>query len=56
MSIPGLWDAIGLFADEERVGTCEDKFIAVDFDFATLLLPSVPASPPFWGSLSSWNS
>ena len=23
--------------DEELVGTCEDKFIAVDFDFATIL-------------------
>ena len=32
MSIPGLLDAIGLLADEELVGTCEDKFIAVDFD------------------------
>ena len=59
MSIPGLLDAIGLFADGELVGTSEDKFIAVDFDFATLL------SSPFcscilfaivWGSLSSWNS
>ena len=29
-------DAIGLFADEELVGTWEDKLIAVDFDFATL--------------------
>ena len=27
-------DAIGLFADEELVGTCEDRF---NFDFATLL-------------------
>ena len=27
MSIPGLLDAIGLFADEELVGTCEDRFI-----------------------------
>ena len=25
------------FGDEELVGTCEDKFIAVDFDFATIL-------------------
>ena len=25
------------FAEEELVGRCEDKFIAVDFDFATLL-------------------
>ena len=33
MSIPGLLDAIGLFADEELAGTCEDKFIAVDFWF-----------------------
>ena len=37
MSIPGLLDAIGLFADEKLVGTSEDRFIAVDFDFATLL-------------------
>ena len=37
MSIPGLFDAIGLFADAELVGTCEDKFIAVDFDFAIFL-------------------
>ena len=36
MSIPGLLDAIGIFADEELAGTCEDKFIAVDFDFATM--------------------
>ena len=34
---PGLLDAIRLFADEELAGTCEDKFIAVDFEFATLL-------------------
>ena len=37
MSIPGLLDAIGLVADEELVGTIEDRFIAVDFDFATTL-------------------
>ena len=37
MSIRGLWDAIGLFANEELVGTCEDKPIAVDFDFAAIL-------------------
>ena len=37
MSVPGPLDAIGLFADEELVGTCEDRFIAVAFDFATLL-------------------
>ena len=37
MSIPGLLDAIGIFAVEEIARTCEDKFIAVDFDFATLL-------------------
>ena len=41
MSIPGLLDAIGLFAFEELVGTCEDKFIAVDFDFATRLYSSL---------------
>ena len=27
------------FADEELVGTCEDRLIAVDFDFATILSP-----------------
>ena len=32
VSIPGLLDAIGIFAVEELAGTCEDKFIAVDFD------------------------
>ena len=37
MSIPGLLDGIGLFADEELVEAWEDRFIAVDFDFATLL-------------------
>ena len=37
MSIRELLDAIGLFADEELAGTCEDRFIAVDFDFATIL-------------------
>ena len=36
MSIPGLLDAIGLFADEELVAMEEDRFMAVDFDFATL--------------------
>ena len=40
VSIPGLLDAVGLFADEELVGTCEDKFIAVDFDVATILSSS----------------
>ena len=37
MSIPGLLDAMGLLADEEVAGTCEDKFITVDFDYATIL-------------------
>ena len=37
MIIPRLLDAIGLLSDEELAGTCEDKFIAVDFDFATIL-------------------
>ena len=37
MRIPGLLDAIGRSADEKLVGTCEDKSIAVDFHFATLL-------------------
>ena len=40
VSIPGLLDAIGIFAVEELAGTSEDRFIAVDFDFATL-----PSSP-----------
>ena len=35
--LSGLFDAIGICAVEEIAGTCEDKFIAVDFDFATLL-------------------
>ena len=39
-SIPGLLYAIRLFADEELVGTWEDKFVVVEFDFATL-----PSSP-----------
>ena len=33
-------DAIGLFADEELAGTCEDKFIAASFDFATIISSS----------------
>ena len=37
MSIAGLWDAIGLFANEELAGTVEDRFNAVDFDFAAIL-------------------
>ena len=37
MSIPGLLDAIGWFTDEELVETWEDRFIAVGFDFATIL-------------------
>ena len=37
MSISGLLDAIGLFEDEELVAIKEDRFIAVDFDFPTLL-------------------
>ena len=41
----GLLDAIGHYADEELVGTCEDKFIAVDFDFATIL------SSPFFSCI-----
>ena len=40
VNIPGLLDAIGLFADEELAGTCEDKFIAAGFDFATILSSS----------------
>ena len=37
MSIPGLLDPVGIFVGEELAGTCEEKFNAVDFDFATLL-------------------
>ena len=33
MSFTRLLDAIGLFAGEELVGSWEDSFIAVDFDF-----------------------
>ena len=42
MTISRLFDAIGLFADEELVGTSENKLIAVDFDFAPIL------SSPCW--------
>ena len=45
MSIRGLLDAIGLFADEELVGICEDKFIAVDI--ATLLSSPFCSCIPF---------
>ena len=51
MSIAGLWDATGLFANAELAGTVEDRFNAVDFDFAAIFfLLSVPASssPSFW--------
>ena len=34
LSIPGLLDAIGTFADEEVAGIKEDKFVAVGIDFA----------------------
>ena len=37
MSIPKLFDAIGLFTDEELVETETAKFIVVSFDFATIL-------------------
>ena len=59
MSIHGLLDAIGLFADEDLVGTWEDKFIAVDFDFATLFSSPFRSCILFasvLGSLSSWKS
>ena len=36
MNIPGLLDAIGLFSDEELARSVEDKYIAVDFDYATI--------------------
>ena len=38
LSIPGLFDAIGLFTVEELVETEAAKFIIVGFDFATILL------------------
>ena len=37
VSIPRILDAIELVADEELVGTIEDRFIAAGFDFATIL-------------------
>ena len=37
MNIPGLLDAIGLVAEDELVEIIEDKFVAVDNDFATIL-------------------
>ena len=37
MSIPDFWMESNFFADEELGGTREDKFTAVDFDFATVL-------------------
>ena len=47
-------------ADEELARTCEDKFIAVDFDFATTSFFSLLFLHPFrhrsGDSLSSWNS
>ena len=39
-SIPGLFDAIGLFTDEELVETVTARFIAVGIDFAIILLSS----------------
>ena len=40
LSIPGLFDAIGSFADEELTETVEDRFVTVGFDFATSLSSS----------------
>ena len=40
LSIPGLFDAIGLFTDEELVETETARFIDVGLDFATILLSS----------------
>ena len=37
---PGLFDAIGRFTDEELVETVAVRFIAVGFDFATILFSS----------------
>ena len=59
MSIPGLLDAIELFADEELAGTDEDKFIAVSLDFATILSSSFCSCTLFaivLEQLTSWNS
>ena len=41
LSIPRLLDAIGLFTNEELVGTELIRFIAVGLDFATILFSSV---------------
>ena len=38
LSIPGLFDAIGLFTDEELVETLTARFIAAGFGFATVLV------------------
>ena len=40
MSFPGPFDAIEFFADEELGETCEDRFIGISFDFATILASS----------------
>ena len=40
LSIPGLFDAIGWFTDEEFAETVEIRFIVVGFDFATILSSS----------------
>ena len=40
MSIPGLFDAIGWFTDEELVETVDVRLIAVGVDFATILSSS----------------
>ena len=47
LSIPGLLDAIGLFADEELVATKLVRFIAVGDDFATILFSYDCSCTPF---------
>ena len=53
------WQWVWLFADDELVGTCEDKFVAVDIYFPTILSSSFCSCilfVIFGGCLSSWNS
>ena len=40
MSFPGPFDVFASFADEEHAETVEDTFIAIGFDFATILSSS----------------
>ena len=57
MSFRWSENVIRFFADAELARTVEDKFIAVDFDFATILSSAFWFLHPLpWCSLSSWNS